>query len=73
MEVKEVGLPSFTLSEAVQYVIVLKRAKNLKEHTVKDYLINMQYFIEWVIERRLITVLVRAGEDIKCNTESKWR
>jgi integrase/recombinase XerD len=51
MEVKEVGLPSFTLSEAVQYVIVLKRAKNLKERTVKEYLINMQYFIEWVIER----------------------
>lgn len=51
LETKEVGLPCFTLSEAVQYVMVLKRAKNLKERTVTGYLNNMQYFIDWVLLR----------------------
>lgn len=46
-----VGLPSYSLEEAVEFVVKLKRAKNLKERTISDYVQNMGYFIEWVTER----------------------
>jgi integrase/recombinase XerD len=45
------ALPDLTLREAIKYVVVLKRAKNLKERTIRDYEINMNYLIEWITER----------------------
>ncbi|RAV19515.1 tyrosine-type recombinase/integrase [Paenibacillus contaminans] len=47
----EVGLPSYTLEEAVAYVVRVKRARNLKERTIDGYVQNMQYLIDWVNER----------------------
>lgn len=49
--VETVGLPSYTLEEAVEFVVKVKRAKNLKGRTIDGYVANMQYFIEWVAER----------------------
>lgn len=49
--IADVGLPSYTLNEAVDFVIKVKRANNLKERTIRGYVQNMQYFIEWVAER----------------------
>lgn len=49
--IAEVGLPSFTLEEAVEFVMKVKRAKNLKERTLDGYVQNMRYFIDWVTER----------------------
>jgi integrase/recombinase XerD len=46
--IAEVGLPSFTLEEAVDFVVKVKRANNLKERTIEGYVKNMRYFIEWV-------------------------
>lgn len=48
---KEEVLPDLTLREAIEYVVVLKRAKNLKERTIRDYEINMNYLIEWITEK----------------------
>ncbi len=48
---KEVALPSFTLKEAIDHVVVLKRARNLKARTIKDYVTNMNYLGEWLNER----------------------
>lgn len=45
------GLPSFTLEEAVEFVMKVKRAKNLKPKTLAGYEQNMRYFIEWVTDR----------------------
>lgn len=42
------GIPSYTLEEAVDYVIKIKRASNLKERTISGYIQNMQYFVNWV-------------------------
>ncbi len=42
-----VGLPSFTLEEAVEFVMKVKRAKNLKPKTLAGYEQNMRYFNEW--------------------------
>ena len=42
-----VGLPSFTLEEAVKFVMKVKRAKNLKPKTLDGYEQNMRYVIEW--------------------------
>lgn len=47
----DVTLSSLTLKEAVEQVVILKRAKNLKERTINDYVINMNYLIEWIKER----------------------
>ncbi|WP_274319853.1 tyrosine-type recombinase/integrase [Paenibacillus qinlingensis] len=44
----DVNLPSYTLKEAVDYVMKIKRANNLKERTLRGYIENMDYFIEWV-------------------------
>lgn len=46
-----VGLPSYTLSEALDFVINIKRANNLKERTIRGYIQNMEYFIEWIAQR----------------------
>ncbi|ANA80169.1 integrase [Paenibacillus glucanolyticus] len=46
-----VALPSYTLQEAVDFVIKIKRANNLKGRTISGYIQNMNYFIEWVTER----------------------
>jgi integrase/recombinase XerD len=46
-----VALPSYTLGEAVDFVMKVKRAKNLKERTLSGYVINMRYFTEWITER----------------------
>lgn len=46
-----VGLPSYTLEEALEFVMKVKRAKNLKERTIDGYIQNMRYFNEWVTER----------------------
>ncbi|WP_225445990.1 phage integrase SAM-like domain-containing protein [Paenibacillus arenosi] len=46
--IANVGLPSYSLQEAIDFVIKVKRAKNLKEGTIKDYIKNMRYFTEWV-------------------------
>ncbi|MBE1443911.1 tyrosine-type recombinase/integrase [Paenibacillus sp. OAS669] len=48
--VEYVELPSYTLEEAVEFVVKVKRAKNLKERTIDGYIDNMRYFIEWVSE-----------------------
>jgi integrase/recombinase XerD len=46
-----VALPSYTLEEAVDFVIQVKRANNLKERTLNGYVQNMRYFIDWIAER----------------------
>jgi integrase/recombinase XerD len=46
-----ISLPSYSLREAVDFVVNVKRAKNLKERTIRDYITNMEYFIQWVEER----------------------
>lgn len=48
---RDVNFPSYTLPEAVDFVMKVKRANNLKERTIRDYETNMAYFIEWVEER----------------------
>lgn len=48
--IADVGLPSYTINEAVDFVVKVKRANNLKERTIEGYLKNMRYFIEWVAE-----------------------
>ncbi|WP_416293057.1 tyrosine-type recombinase/integrase [Paenibacillus illinoisensis] len=55
----DVGLPSYTLEEAVEFVVKVKRANNLKDKTINGYIQNMGYFIEWVTERY--------GRDISAN------
>jgi len=47
----DVGLPSYTLQEAVDYVMTVKRAKNLKSRTLDGYVTNMAYWIDWTTER----------------------
>lgn len=49
--IAEVGLPSYTLREAIDYVMRIKRASNLKEKTIDGYIQNMNYFAEWLEER----------------------
>jgi integrase/recombinase XerD len=49
--IAEVGLPSFSLEEAVEFVMKIKRAKNLKGRTLDGYAQNMRYFIDWIAER----------------------
>lgn len=49
--IAEVGLPSCSLEEAVEFVMKVKRAKNLKERTLDGYTQNMRYFMEWIAER----------------------
>ncbi|AWB46708.1 hypothetical protein DCC85_22715 [Paenibacillus sp. CAA11] len=41
------ALPSYSLEEAQDYFIKVKRANNLKERTIIGYKQNMQYFIYW--------------------------
>ncbi|GGG08520.1 site-specific integrase [Paenibacillus aceti] len=50
--IADVGLPSYTLNEAVDFVVKVKRANNLKEGTIEGYVKNMRYFIEWVADHR---------------------
>lgn len=40
-----------SLEEAVDIVVKVKRAKNLKQRTIKGYITNMRYFIDWTTER----------------------
>lgn len=47
----DVGIPSYTLQEAVEYVMTVKRAKNLKRRTLDGYEANMTYWVEWMTER----------------------
>lgn len=49
--IADVGLPSYTLDEAVDFVVKVKRANNLKERTIEGYVKNMRYFIEWAEDR----------------------
>lgn len=49
--IADVGLPSYTIEEAVDFVVKIKRANNLKERTISGYIQNMQYLTEWVTER----------------------
>lgn len=49
--IMDVGLPSYTLQEAVEFVVSIKRANNLKGRTISGYIQNMNYFIEWINER----------------------
>lgn len=51
MPIANVGLPSYTLEEAVEFVMKVKRAGNLKERTLKGYAQNMRYWIDWTTER----------------------
>ncbi|MFK4475206.1 integrase [Paenibacillus sp. RC73] len=49
--VVDTGLLSYTLEEALDFVVKVKRANNLKERTIDGYIQNMGYFNEWVTER----------------------
>ncbi|WP_373230398.1 tyrosine-type recombinase/integrase [Cohnella sp.] len=49
--IAEVGLPSYTLEEAVVFVMRIKRAKNLKEKTISGYIKDMRYFTEWMTDQ----------------------
>jgi integrase/recombinase XerD len=49
--IENIALPSYNLEEAVDFVINVKRAKNLKDRTIDGYVQNMRYFIDWVTER----------------------
>lgn len=40
--------PRYTLEEAVEFVVKVKRAKNLKGRTLNGYIANMSYFVEWL-------------------------
>lgn len=40
-----------SLEEAVDFVVKVKRAKNLKKRTIEGYVTNMRYFIDWTSER----------------------
>ncbi|WP_169713802.1 tyrosine-type recombinase/integrase [Paludifilum halophilum] len=43
--------PSLKLSEALEYVISVKRAENLRERTLKDYREYFERFVDWLAER----------------------
>lgn len=43
--------PSYSLEDALDFVVKVKRANNLKERTIEGYIQNMGYFNEWVAER----------------------
>lgn len=49
--VEIIGLPSYTLEEAVEFVMRVKKANNLKVRTIDGYIQNMRYFIDWTNER----------------------
>ncbi|MEV2908370.1 tyrosine-type recombinase/integrase [Paenibacillus larvae] len=49
--IHDVKLPSYSLREAVDFVVRIKRSRNLKERTIADYIRNMDYFIEWIEDR----------------------
>lgn len=78
VEMEEVGLPSFTLGEAIQFVVKLKRARNLKERTIRDYVTNMNYFVGWVrdgygdIEIRAVSADLLREYVIWCATEKAY-
>lgn len=57
--IAEVGLPSFTLEEAVDFVVKIKRANNLKEKTINDYVKNMRYFMEWVADQQYDEITIQ--------------
>lgn len=50
MPISTEELLSYSLEEAVDIVIKIKRAKNLKEKTVAGYVQNMGYFADWLAE-----------------------
>ncbi|QQK78502.1 phage integrase SAM-like domain-containing protein [Salicibibacter cibi] len=39
-----------TLDDALKFVLNVKRAKNLKERTLRDYKIHFRYFGDWLTE-----------------------
>jgi integrase/recombinase XerD len=43
--------PRYTLAEATEYVLRVKRANNLKERTLRGYIANMRYFLDWINQR----------------------
>lgn len=45
------ALPGYTLNEAVEVVMRIKRANNLKGRTLDGYRQQADYFIEWVTEK----------------------
>lgn len=45
-----VALPAYSLDDAIDFVIKVKRAKNLKDKTIDGYVQNMRYFTEWLTE-----------------------
>jgi len=51
IDVSDEALPSYTLDEAVDFVVKVKRSKNLKQRTIDGYVINMRYFIDWITEK----------------------
>jgi integrase/recombinase XerD len=51
IDVSDEALPSYTLEEAVDFVVKVKRSNNLKQRTIDGYIINMRYFIEWVSKK----------------------
>jgi len=47
---RDEGVPSLSLEDAVEFVMKIKRANNLKEKTLRGYRQNMSYFIEWLTD-----------------------
>lgn len=45
-----VNLPEYTIEEALEFFVKVKRANNLKERTITGYVQNMRYFYEWLTE-----------------------
>lgn len=45
------AMPSLTLPDALEYVISVKKAENLRERTLRDYRTYFTAFIEWMAER----------------------
>ncbi|OZQ66537.1 tyrosine-type recombinase/integrase [Paenibacillus odorifer] len=76
--IADVGLPSFTLEEAVDFVVKVKRANNLKERTISGYIQNMQYFTEWITVRhgeitiQDVTTDMLRGYILWCSDEKEY-
>lgn len=76
--IADVGLPSYTIEEAVDFVIKIKRANNLKERTISGYIQNMQYLTEWITVRygeisiQDVTTDMLRGYILWCSDEKEY-
>lgn len=74
----DVGLPSYSLAEAMDFVVKVKRANNLKEKTLNGYIRNFEYFMEWVAENygelsaNDVTVEILREYVLWCSTEKVY-